>query len=176
MHPVLRVTNWQLINDDYTISVTAGTQDYAMPADFGKEVACYDDTNDKDIARTTLEELARYYPGELATSGDVERYAIWMKDSGAWYIKFHYKPASNITVAFPYIVKPVEMSSDSDTPYLSIGNLLETGALAEAYRYKRQFAKAHEYEMLFEKELSEYSWEQANQPNQITQLKPTFWN
>ena len=35
---VLRAINWEAINDDYTISLTAGTQDYDLPSDYNYSI------------------------------------------------------------------------------------------------------------------------------------------
>jgi len=176
---VLRSINWQQINDDYTVSVTAGTQDYSLAAatDFGKEIACFDTTNDTELSKVDLAALWQEYGGEgLDTAGTVERYSIWINDAGTRYIKFHYKPSQNITVALPYIVKPAEMSADASTTLFEMGDLLEAGARADCWRYKRQFAKASAEEAIFATLLAEYIWEQENQPNQIYQLKPNTFD
>lgn len=173
---VLRSINWQLINDDYTINVTSGTQDYELPADYGKQIACYDTTNDVNIEVRTLAELYKEYGDSVADSGAVSRAAIWMDDSGKNKIKFHYKPSSSLTVALPYIIKPTEMSADASTPLMDWGDMLECGARADCYRYKRMFAKAAAEEANFTSMLADHIWEFENQPNQITQLTPSTYN
>lgn len=173
---VLRAINWQAINDDYTVSVTSGTQDYELPSDFGKEVACWDSTNNTKIEVGDLGRLWQEFGDQITTAGTVSRAAVWTNDSGTQYIKFHYKPASNITVALPYIVRPTELSSDSDTTVIPIEDLLECGARADSYRYKKQFAKAAVEEAAFERMLADHIWDSENQPNRITQFLPSTFN
>jgi len=173
---ILRETNWNVINEDYTISVTSSAQDYALPSDFSKEIACTDTTNGRKLVRVDMQRLWLDYPDTISDSGTVERYAIFTKDDKSQYIRFHYYPSSSITVALPYIVKPTSLSSDSDTTILPIEDLLEIGAIADAWRYKRQFAKAIDYETRFSVELQKFIWEQENQPNQVNQFIPTTYD
>ena len=173
---VLRAINWNYINEDYTISVTAGTQDYTLPTDFSKIVYCVDTTNGREIDGTTIGKIAQAYPNNLTTSGTIRRYATFSKDDGSQVIRFHYNPDTDRTVALPYIVKPSELSADGDQPVLNLEDILEVGATADALRYKRQYAKAKDYEAQFRIHLDDYIWEQANDPNRITQFTPTTYN
>ena len=52
---ILRAVNWEYIRTNYTVSAVAGTQDYALPEDFGKELYVHDDTNGVELDRTILE-------------------------------------------------------------------------------------------------------------------------
>ncbi len=173
---IWREANLNVINADYTISVTSAAQDYALPSDFWKEVDCVDNTNGVKLERVDIQRLFTDYPGDVADSGSVERYAIYTSDDKSQYIKFHYAPAASITVALPYIVKPTELSGDTDTTLAPIEDLLELGAIADAWRYKRQFAKAAEYETRFAIELQKYIWNEENQPNQVHQFIPATFN
>lgn len=172
MYQVLRAINWKYINEDYTISVTSAAQDYALASDFGKEVACVDTTNGIELANIDFGKLLSSFPDSFSSSGNVERYSVFVNDSGEKKVRFHYYPSASITVAMPYIVKPTEMSLDADTPVIDISDLIEIGAEADAWRYKRQFQKASVLEAMFEKNLADYIWEQANEPNQIVQFTP----
>jgi len=55
---------------------------------------------------------------------------------------------------------------------LDIEDLLELGATADAWRYKRQFGKAQAMDILFEKELSEHIFAQENQENMVHKFTP----
>lgn len=88
----------------------------------------------------------------------------------------HYNPSAVITIKLPYIIKPRPMSDDDDYPVVDVADLIEIGAKADAWRYKRQFAKAQDMEILFEKELQRYIWEKENDPNQVIQFNPTVFN
>lgn len=174
---VLRAIHWDIINDDYTISVVAGTQDYTLPTDFGSEVFVLDATNNTDLACVDFQALSRDYPGSITDSGAIERYTIWENDSGDKKIKFHYKPAESVTVSVPYIVKPSEMSGDSDTPLIvGIDDLLECGARADAHKYKRRYGAAQQEEVRFQQQLASYIWEHKNKKNQVVQFRPYVYN
>ena len=173
---VMREINWNVINPDYTISVTSAAQDYELPTDFGKEISCVDTTNGVALTRVDMQRLWMDYPDSISESGTVSRYAIYRSDGKKDYIRFHYSPASSITVALPYIVKPADLSADSDTTIMPIEDLLEIGAIADAWRYKRQGAKANDYETRFGIELQKFIWNQENQPNQVTQFIPATIN
>jgi len=169
---VFREINWNVINADYTISVTSAAQDYELPANFSKEISCVDTTNGLNLIRVDLQRLWMDYPDGVADTGSVERYSIYTSDDNKQYIKFHYAPSTSITVALPHIIKPTTLSADADATILPVEDLLEIGAIADAWRYKRQGAKATDYETRFAMELSKYIWEQEFQPNEIKQFVP----
>jgi len=74
---ILRATNWKNIKPDYSFPTVASTQNYALPDDFGKEIACTDVTNKLSLTKCDLEELYRSYAEALTTTGSVERYVIY---------------------------------------------------------------------------------------------------
>ena len=88
----------------------------------------------------------------------------------------HYNPSAVITIKMPYIISPAPMSDDDDYPVLDVADLIEIGAKADAWRYKRQFQKAQDMEILFEKELQRFIWEKENDPNRVTQFMPTIYD
>lgn len=173
---ILRRINWNYIDEDYSISVTAGTQDYVLPTDYKTAVYAYDSTNDIKLKQVDMQDLIGAHESDLEDSGTVSAYTIFNSDDGSKYIRFFKTPASDITVKLPYVVKPTEMSDSSDTPVLDLEDLIEMGALADAWRYKRQFAKASTMEALFEKKLSYYIWEQENKQNQVKMFSPNVYD
>jgi len=173
---ILRKINWNVINEDYTVSVVAGTQDYAMEDDFKTEVYAVDTTNKRELTRVDLQDLSKNYPGELTTSGTSLRYAIFTSDDGSKYLRLHFNPVANFTLALPYIINPSALSLDADENVLDFEDLIELGATADAWRYKRQFSKAQAMDILFEKELSEYIFAQENQQNKVQMFNPTVYN
>lgn len=263
---ILRAINWESIRDDYSFDTIAGTQDYVLPDDFGKEVYVYDSTNKREIRPISRQNLVRYYSGSgLDTTGTSYRYLIWedtvktqpssasqltiisssasdttqnilirgidsngmeiterkqlngttnvtttnsfsrikgiSKDAEttgyvtvsagsdtiaklaptvleARYkkIKLHFVPTSTITIKMPYYIKPMPLSENEDYPVIDIADLIERGATADAWRYKRQFAKAQAEEALFSKELAEYIWERENKSNEPMVLNPATFN
>ncbi len=91
-------------------------------------------------------------------------------------IRLHAVPTSVITIAAPYIIKPAPMVSDYDYPIIDIADGIELGAIADTWRYKRQFAKAGVFEGMFASFLNDYIWEQENKPNQVQQFTPSTYN
>ena len=91
-------------------------------------------------------------------------------------IGFFYVPSSAVTIAVPYYIKPLPMTEDYDYPLIDIADLIELGAKADAWRYKRQGAKANDVETRFAIELQGYIWNQENQPNRVTQFTPITFN
>lgn len=262
---ILRSINWQNINDTYTFNTVAGTQRYALPDDFGKEINCSDTTNDIELTKMELAKLRETY-ADISDSGTVERYCV-IEDcvqeqpssssylaiksssasdttqtvlirglaSGAEYYEtvtltgttnatsanpytrikgisksaatagqitvvsnagaktqafipqetlstnykialLHYIPSSVYTISMPYITNPMPLSQDYDYPVLDIGDLIEIGALADAWRYKRQFSKAQTMEVLFNMQLQDYIFSKENQPNMINQMIPEIFD
>lgn len=169
---VIRAINFECVNDDYTISVTAGTDSYTLPTDFKTELYAVDSTNGNDLERVSFQDLSRDFENNISTSGAVKRYIIFTDDSNVKKIKFHYNPSADITVALPYYVTPSELSVDSDEPILDLHDLIEIGATVDAWRYKRQFGKAQQMEMAFNQMFADFIFKQENQPNMITQFKP----
>ncbi|MHA1853882.1 MAG: phage adaptor protein [Candidatus Heimdallarchaeaceae archaeon] len=173
---ILRRINWNYINEDYTISVVAGTQDYVLPTDFKTPLYAVDITNGNRLTYVDPQDLADNYPSGLTSSGSALRYTIFNSDDDSKYLRLHYNPNSSFTLALPYIVKPDALTNDSDTNVLDIEDLIEQGATADAWRFKRQFAKARVIEALFEKELAEYIFAQENQQDRRIMFKPDVYN
>ena len=90
-------------------------------------------------------------------------------------IKLHYIPTSGITITLPYIVKPLPLSQDYDYPRLDIADLIELGAISDAWKYKRQFQKAQTYELMFTQQLAEFIFDQENQDS-VQQFKPATFD
>jgi len=173
---LIRRFNWDYINEDYSISVTSGTEDYELPSDFKQELYAYDSTNKQNLKRITLQDLPYEHESDVNSSGDVQAYVIFNSDDGSSYVRFFYTPNADITVEFPYIARPSELSDDTDEPVLGLEDILEVGATADAYRYKRQFAKAREMEAQYEQMLANKIWEYENAPNMSHQFKPQVFN
>ena len=88
----------------------------------------------------------------------------------------HYVPTTALTIVAPYIMKPSPMYDDMDYPLLDIADLIEIGAKADAWRYKKMFSKANVFEAQFTSGMSDYVWEKENQPNKVTQFIPQTFN
>lgn len=173
---VLKRLNLNYINEDYSISVSAGTQDYELPTDFKSALYAYDSTNNIPLSRTTLQELVGEEYDNLEDTNSVRKYTIFNSDDGKKYVRFHNIPVASITVLFPYIVTPADMSADTDEPVLDIDDLIEIGATGDALRYKKQYAKANVFDNKFERLLLDYMFAQENDADQIHQMKPRVFN
>jgi hypothetical protein len=157
-------------SDSYAIS-------YLLPTDFDKPVYCYDKTNYLDLPEMTFQDIERIYPNQLYDSGTSLRYAIYEKinsTSGVIekWIKLHPIPAGQVSILLPYYVSPTDMSATTDTPIIDCSYEVELGATADAWRTKRQFAKAADFDRQFEQGILSKIWRQENQPNKIVQFMP----
>lgn len=280
----LRRYNWEFHNYEYSFVTVAGTKDYILPRDFGKELYVVDDTNNLNIQGKTLQRMVKDCPGVEDDQGSVYEYAILHKrvikqptsaspitivstsssdtsqsvflrgivdgvevteelvlsgmtevtstklftsiihitksaetvgrvivavagttggsvvdelgetitdelgnpigegsgtdaiiigiispevlDYRVTCIRFHYVPSSSITILVPYKISPLPLNYNYDAPLLP-SDVIELGAVANIWRYKRQYAKAQEYERLFEKALMDLIWEQENNLNRV---------
>lgn len=85
-------------------------------------------------------------------------------------LRLHPIPSAVVTIYCPYIIAPQPLYNDYDTLIVAADDIIEDGATARALRYKRQYAKAQDFERLFEKGITNYIWNAINQPNQIYQM------
>jgi hypothetical protein len=160
---VLRLSNWQAINKTHTITLaTLAT----LPSDFGKELYCMDGSNNP-YTRIEIEKIAQETPTDT-------NYAIFSDQNGVRQIMTW--NTTDTTLKLPYVVKPVEMSGNTDTPLIPCESILEVGAIADAWRYKRQFAKAQAMEVMFADMLSNMIWDYENQPAYPRQFTPTTYS
>lgn len=87
-------------------------------------------------------------------------------------IKLVPPPVGVSTIQLPYVQETLPLSSDYDYPLVDCGDALEYGATADALRYKRQFAKAADFDRLFEESTQDLVWKYENKPNLIHRLNP----
>lgn len=80
-------------------------------------------------------------------------------------IRLHYTPDSSYTIKVPYIINPMPLSSDYDQPIIDCADVLELGATMKAWRYKRQMAKAVEYERQYKEAVQTLIWSKENSFN-----------
>lgn len=88
------------------------------------------------------------------------------KDYKASIVRLFQTPNTALTINFPYLVKPLPLNNDGDIPVMDGGDFIISRATAKAWRYKRQFLKANEYDKEAERHLEVLQWDQENQPNQ----------
>lgn len=264
---ILRRLNWDFINHNYEISAVAGTQDYVLPSNFGKEVYLRDSTNLRYIPFISFSELAEKFSDTLSSQGTVDRYTIindvvrnqpssastlsfvssssadtsqsvrvkgtdsndieldetislngttpvpstnsykeirsitksatttgritCTSNSGAVTnaimapadldykvkkLRLHSIPGNALTLSFPYHFEPYPLSNDNDVPVMDCADGIELGATMMAWRYKRQFAKATEYERMFEKWVVDAAWNMENMPNRTHLINPKTYD
>lgn len=98
------------------------------------------------------------------------------KDYRVKILRLHYTPSGIITITVPYIKRVLPLSDTNDVPIIDCADILELGATEQAWRYKRQFAKAQEFERLKEIAISNFIWDEENQVNQIHEFKPAAYS
>ena len=173
--------NWGTINESYTFNTVSGIKDYLLPSDFWKPVYVYDNNNGIDLNQRDFNELERVYPQTLNDSGNPQRCAIYTKINSSTkvleqWMRLHPMPNVAVTVAVPYLLDPGDLSADADLPVIDCDYEVELGATAEAWRTKRQFAKAADFDQQYEDHIKHMIWRRCNQPNQIVQFMPKTYN
>jgi len=104
-------------------------------------------------------ELARLVPEELTS-----RYK---------QIHLHYIPSGTIVYRVRGKRRPAPLNNDYDYPVIECCDAIEKKAIAEAWRYKRQFTKAREYDMQYEQLKMDMIQRRTNQPDMVVLLRPT---
>lgn len=202
---IFKKFNWPTIVPAYAITTVSGVSDYALPVDFKHELYVYDSTNFKDIRKKDLQELERINPQALNQSGASWNYSIYEALSpqtatfndivatfGASlftfagnytaaatltkFIRFYQNPTSSWVIQIPYVKQAIGFSASTDQPIIDMGDLAcELGATADAWRTKRQFEKATDFEMQYEQVVMEMIWSIENDPNRVVQFRPNVY-
>lgn len=85
-------------------------------------------------------------------------------------------PSGSSTIEVNYIPEFLPLSDDEDYPNIDCSDILEAGATADTWRYKRQFAKAQEMESQFEKRLADLAFNYESQPNFPRLMNPKTYS
>ena len=180
---IFKKFNFATLVPGYSFATVIGTQDYVLPSDFKHEIYVYDSTNLVDIPRIDLQEFERIYASGLANQGTVSKCVIFNDLSTAspavleTKIRFYQIPGSVITVQMPYIKQGAALVNSTDLPIIDMSDLAaELGATADAWRTKRQFQKAADFEVQYERVIMEMIWEIENDPNRVSQFRPRPYN
>ena len=88
------------------------------------------------------------------------------KDYKRKVLRMFQVPTGTLVLSIPYLIKPMPLKNDDDVPVLDCSDFVIARATAKSWRYKRQFAKAQEFDREAELYLIENVWYQENQPNQ----------
>jgi len=86
-------------------------------------------------------------------------------------IGFHYKPSGSFDINIRYPRKVMPLVSTDEIPPIDISEGIELGAKADAWRTKRQFSFAADFETLYERWLDRYIFER--QSSMINRTYPT---
>jgi hypothetical protein len=81
-------------------------------------------------------------------------------------------PASSYVIEVSYAQRENELNQDGDYPILDCYDALEAGATADALRYKRQYAKAADFDVIFEKRIANLAYAHEAQPNKVNLFNP----
>jgi hypothetical protein len=265
---VLKRSNLLDVNrSDYQFTTTAGTEDYALPQDFGKELTVRDVTQGQWLSRTDTQSNVMMDSSSTDSQGAISKYIILDKtvlaqptaasvvtitsssasdtsqtvyvkgldsngyedyetaslsstsnvvttklfsriflisksavtagnitfttNSGAVTVAVMSRailehrrkimrlvsiPGTSSTIEINYLQHPMPMSQDYDYPIIDCADVLEAGAECDAWRFKRQFGKAADMDIVFEKRLANLLFDYANQPNQLSLFKPRTYS
>lgn len=81
-------------------------------------------------------------------------------------------PDSSYSIEVSYAQRENELNQDGDYPILDCYDALEAGATADALRYKRQYAKAADWDVIFEKRIANLAYAYEAQPNKVNVFNP----
>lgn len=76
-------------------------------------------------------------------------------------------PSGVVTIEINYVQKNLPMVNDYDYPIIDCGDILEAGATADAQRYKRMYAKALDWEQIYEKKLANLAFDLESKTGQV---------
>lgn len=112
------------------------------------------------------------------TAGAVTVCVFAPKENQSLYtkIKLHYAPSQALTISMSYLVKIEELENDNDYPIIDVCDLMETGAVADAWRYKRQYQKSQYEEMLFKSGVTDLVFYNESQPNKVNTFSVTTYD
>ena len=163
-----------LIDDDYTLTLTAGTAEYSLPSDFKEELFVANITQGFSLRRYTpgqrWQERARDYQDGSINNGTSFHYDILLESSK---IRFDPPPDAADTIAMPYRKSVTDLSADSSTTSIrDIERAMEFYAVAQGWAYKRQLQKSDWYLQRYEYEVNKRIGQEKSRPNQRYQRIP----
>jgi len=91
-------------------------------------------------------------------------------------LRFAAPPTGAFTCEIIYIQAILPMKNDYDYPMTDCEDALEAGATADAWRFKRQFQKASDYEQIFEKKLANIAYDYEMHPNRVSMMNPIAYS
>jgi len=178
---IFKKFNWPTINPTYNFNTVIGTNTYTLPSNIGKELYVFDNTNGVNLTKNSLAELESIYTQSLNDNDSPRAYAIYDSldtNTPANIVKtiqLYPNPTSIIQINMPYQIAYSAMTDASDLPSIKCDIACELGATADAWRTKRQFQKAADFEKQYEQVIMEMIWEIENDPNRVTQFRPNVY-
>ena len=148
-----------------------GTEDYETIALNGTTTA----TGTKSFARILMLSKTAVTAGSITVTRGSDTLSVMGRNRSVSRYKLMRLiqiPSGVATIELTYIQKVVPLHHDYDYLTIECEDVVEAGAKADAWRYKRQFAKAQEFDGIFEKRLASLAWDYENQPNQIHTFNP----
>jgi hypothetical protein len=117
--------------------------------------------------------------GSVTITRDTATLAIMSPDvvvSRIKLLRFASAPTSATTIEIIYIQDALPMKNSYDYPTIECCDALEAGATADAWRYKRQFQKASDYEQIYEKKVANIAYNYEAHPNRVTMMNPITYS
>lgn len=113
--------------------------------------------------------------GYVTVTCNSQTIAVMSPDEKSYMVKImrlYQVPSDSTTILCPYVVEPVDMLYDDDIPIIDVCDLLEIGARADLWKYKRQPNKSRQEEIQFSIELGEYLFDDEANNNKVQQFLP----
>jgi hypothetical protein len=117
--------------------------------------------------------------GTVTVTRDTTTLAYMAPDQTTHYVRlmrFNCAPTASFNCEIIYTQKLLPMLNDYDYPTVDCGDVLEAGATADAWRYKRQYSKATDWEQIYEKKLANLAYDFDSRPNRVTMFNPITYN
>ena len=171
---ISRRANWgALIVNDYTQDTTVGIASYDLPADFQDEIFVADIQDGRMLKRDTIGNWwrGRYgaYQADSISNGTPSRYYIDRENSK---IVLDPPPDAVHTYAIPYKKIITDLATTVAPAIQDIEFIIEFGAIAEAWAYKKEFTRADYYNQKYEEALAKRIGQENKKYNQLYQMIP----
>lgn len=117
--------------------------------------------------------------GMITVTRDTTTLAYMAPDATTHYVKvmrFGAIPASTLSVEIIYNQKQLPLLNNYDYPLFDCCDVLEAGATADTWRYKRQHAKASDWEQIYEKKLANLAFDLEASPNRVNMFSPVTYS
>lgn len=111
LYEISAYTRWRWLQETDTITTVAGTQTYALPADFKHAIALVDDDNDRKVPHISPAKFLQLYGNDTGNSGPTA--LSWTVFEGVIYL--HPIPSTNDTNRYTlyYYETAAQLSDDT---------------------------------------------------------------